>query len=187
MVSTFRKKAFLYFGGAFIILLGGAIVVMAPYHAISIPFTDEHAATWEMWEGSGFYPVLELKIETRGVNTTMAYVDLLFVNNDTLDQFVLNFTMDSENVLPGSNPPVFMDETTLNLDYGNYTIHIERIENVGLLDLSMEQKNDRRNFVILGGSMNIIGIIMGISGWCVSGSFISSGEETIVQWGYEEE
>ena len=187
MVSTFRKKAFLYFGGAFILLLGGAIVVAAPYHAISLPVTEEGYRTWEMWEGNGFYPELELRIETRGVNTTTAEVSLSFRNNDTLEEQQLNFSMDASNILPGSNPPVFSASTSFPLDYGNYTIEVERLVNVGLLDISLEQKNDRRNYVVLGGIMNIVGIIMGIGGWCISGSLISSGDEAIVQWGYEEE
>jgi hypothetical protein len=187
MVSTFRKKAFLYFGGAFILLLGGAIVVTAPYHAISLPIEDLRDRSWEMWELSGLYSELHIRIETRGVNTTSAEVHLLFRNNDTLEETPIDFVMDDDNILAGSNPPVFSASTTIPLDFGNYTIEVVDLVNVGLLDLSLEQKNDRRNYVVLGGTLNIIGIVMGLLGWCVSGTLISSGDEAIVQWGYEEE
>jgi hypothetical protein len=167
--------------------LGGAIVVAAPYHALSVPFSEEGSMSWEMWESSGLYPELELRVDTSKYNATTADVYLTIRNNDTLEETQLNFTMDQDNILPGSNPPVFSDSTIIPLDYGNYTIEVENLVHVGMLDISVEQKNDRRNYVVLGGMMNIIGIIMGLTGWCVSGTFIGSGDEAIVQWGYEEE
>jgi hypothetical protein len=34
--------------------------------------------------------------------------------------------------------------------------------------------------------MNIIGLVMCMSGYFVAGTFLPTGEETIVGWGYEE-
>ena len=187
MLTQFQKKAFLYFGGAIIILLGGAIIITSPYHAVGYVAYEGEAFTFEIWEGSGFYPKLELKVSSRGENVSFTEVHITFMDNYTHETRTLNISMNEDDQLPGSNPPVFENTTILELEYSAYTISIDRTVNVGLLDLGFTQVTDSRNFIVLGGSMNIIGLIMGCSGYCVAGSLIPSGDEAIVKWGFEDE
>ncbi|MGY5875123.1 MAG: hypothetical protein RTU30_05215 [Candidatus Thorarchaeota archaeon] len=187
MLTQFQKKAFLYFGGAFIIILGGAIILTSPYHAVGYVAFEGEDYTFEIWEGSGFYPELELKVSSRGENVTFAAIHITIMDNYTLETQTLNISLNEDNQLPGSNPPVFENTTFLALEYSAYTISIDRTINVGLLDLGFTQVTDSRNFIVLGGSMNIIGLVMGCSGYCVAGSLIPSGDEAIVKWGFEEE
>jgi hypothetical protein len=35
--------------------------------------------------------------------------------------------------------------------------------------------------------MNIIGLVMGIGGYFVAGTFLPTDSDTIVEWGYDEE
>ncbi|MCK4567621.1 MAG: hypothetical protein KAU48_09960, partial [Candidatus Thorarchaeota archaeon] len=55
----FSKKSFLYFGGVAIILLGGMIVVMSPYHYINYNIGAIEHRTWEVYDESGYYPQVE--------------------------------------------------------------------------------------------------------------------------------
>ncbi len=187
MLTQFQKKSILYFGGAFIIILGGAIIVTSPYHAVGYVAFEGEAFTFEIWEGSGFYPILELKVSSRGENVSFTEVHITIMDNYTLETQTLNISMNEDNQLPGSNPPVFENTTRLNLEYSAYTISIDRTVNVGLLDLGFTQVTDSRIFIVLGGIMNIVGLVMGCSGYCVAGSLIPSGDEAIVRWGFEDE
>jgi hypothetical protein len=46
--------------------------------------------------------------------------------------------------------------------------------------------SDSRLWITVGGSMNIIGLAMGIAGYFVRGTFLPSDSDTIVEWGYDD-
>ncbi|MHA1959462.1 MAG: hypothetical protein ACW99U_04490 [Candidatus Thorarchaeota archaeon] len=182
----FTKKAFLYFGGAAIILIGGVVVLSAPYHSFGYIATSGDGYAFEMWESAGFYDQLEVVLSARPSNDTIIDIDVRIVNNDTLATETLNFTLTSANRLEDVTPLVYENRTMLDIDYGNYTIFIDRVEGIIWIDLAYTQSSDSRTFIVVGGAMNILGLIMGATGYCVSGTLITSEEETIVEWGYDD-
>ncbi|MHA2221623.1 MAG: hypothetical protein ACXAAO_06150, partial [Candidatus Thorarchaeota archaeon] len=56
-----------------------------------------------------------------------------------------------------------------------------------IVDLGLNQISDSRVFILVGGSMNILGAFMGIGGYFVAGSFLPSDSDVITEWGYDEE
>lgn len=183
----FSKKAFLYFGGVFIIILGGAIVYFAPYHSTGYIAMDGRQVTFSIWNEDRFYPELEVWVSVRPSNSTLVSVDLTILNNETLDVQTMNITLTAEHQLPGSNPPVFEKTVVINLDPGNYLLTLDRLDGASFVDIGLTQLSDMRTWVVTGGTMNIVGLIMGIIGYVLPGELISTGDERIVEWGYEEE
>ncbi len=181
------KKAFLYFGGAFILLLGGAIVVMAPYHATGYIATIGDADAFEIWDKQGFYPQMEVAItvQPQYSNNTVR-TDIRIVANETLETKVINMTLTMEDALPGVDPVKYEKSVIVDLEPGPYTIFIDRLDGASDMDVGFTQISDARLYIVSGGIMNIFGLIMGATGYCIKGSVIPTGEEAIVDWGYEE-
>ncbi|MHA2426076.1 MAG: hypothetical protein ACXAEF_14895, partial [Candidatus Thorarchaeota archaeon] len=94
------KKAFFYFGGAFVLLLGGAIVLMAPYHYTGYVALQGDIDAFEIWEGTGYYPQLEIAVTDTPISNDSVYVDLLITNNDTLIDNTVNMTLSTADSLP---------------------------------------------------------------------------------------
>ena len=180
------KKAFLYFGGAFVLLLGGVIVLIAPYHYTGYIVEQGDTDAFEMWTGTGFHSQLEIAVLVRPVTNNSVQVDITFSSTTSSDVQVVNMTLSEIDSVPSTDRVAYEKRVTIDLDYGNYTIDIDRIDNASNLDISYTQLSDSRTFIVTGGLMNIAGLVMGALGYCVKGSFIPSGDEAIVDWGYDE-
>ena len=183
------KKAFLYFGGAAIILIGGLIVTLAPYNYFLYSLSENQHRPWTQKDpAGGFYPALEVSVSLRPANdTTYVYLDLVFQNNATDEITFVNMSLTTENQLVGPDTIIYEYSENIDLPIGEYTIWFDRVEGAGLIDLGLQQASDARLWIVTGGSMNIIGIIMGILGYLVPGTFLPSDNDTIVEWGYDEE
>jgi hypothetical protein len=181
------KKAFLYFGGAFVILLGGAIILMAPYHYTGYVALQGDMDAFDIWAGTGYYDQLEISVlVTPQDEYTTVYVDIMIVNNATLEETPINMTLGFIDALNGTSYVVYERSVILDLEVGAYTIFYDRIQGASDMDVSLKQISDSRIFIEAGGWMNIIGLIMGALGYFVGGSVIPTGDEAIVQWGYDE-
>ena len=180
------KKAFLYFGGAFVLLLGGVIVLIAPYHYTGYIVEQGDTDTFEMWSGAGFHPQLEIAVLVRPITNNSVQVDITFTSFASSEVHVVNMTLSEIDTVPATDQLAYEKRVIIDLDYGNYSVVVDRIDNASNLDISYTQISDSRNFIVTGGLMNIAGLIMGGIGYCVEGSFIPSGDEAIVDWGYEE-
>ncbi len=178
------KKAFLYFGGAFILLLGGAIVVMAPYHYTGFIALPGDASAFDMWARPGFYPEMEVSVSVTPDHNGTVSVNLRIVENVTLETHVVNMTLTSVDRVPDKS--TYEKMTSFPLEAGAYTIYIDSIVGASDVDISFTQVSDSRNFIVAGGIMNIVGLLMGAMGYCVGGSVIPTGNETIVEWGFDE-
>ncbi|TFG30453.1 hypothetical protein EU528_08245 [Candidatus Thorarchaeota archaeon] len=181
------KKSFLYFGGLAVILIGGLIVVASPYHYINYSVGENERRVWTMYDESGYYPQIEISISLRPSNETYVYLDFVIEENSTLDTTVLNMTLGPEHQLSGPETTIYEYSEILDLPIGNYTVHFDKVDGAGNVDLGLNQISDSRIWIVTGGMMNIIGIIMGILGYLVPGSFLPSDTDTIVEWGYDEE
>ena len=181
----FSKKAFLYFGGVFIIILGGAIVYSSPYHAMGYIAIAGNNDAFSIWDRDGFYPQLEVWVSVRPSNSTLVDVDIAILNNETLDVHAINMTLTTEHNIPGTNPPVYEHRVVIDLDPGDYTFTLERLDGAGFADIGLTQISDLRIWVVTGGTMNIVGLIMVIIGYCLPGNVLPTGDESIVEWGYE--
>jgi len=183
----FSKKAFFYFGGALIIILGGAIVYSAPYHATGYIAMAGNRHSFSIWEKDGFYPQLEVWISVRPSNITLVNVDITILNNDTFDVHTINMTLTAEHQIPGTNPPVYDNTVAIDLDPGNYILTLDRLDGTGWADIGLTQLSDLRSWIVTGGTMNIVGFIMVVIGFFLPGQMLPTGDESIVAWGYEEE
>jgi len=182
------KKSFLYFGGAAIILLGGLIVITSPYHYINFAVIQNDQRTFEIYNQAYYYPQLEISVSLRPGNQTAVFIDLSFENNSSLEVLPVNLTLTQEHQLIGpDNIVIYEYSTTIDIAAGNYTVTIDRIVGASQFDLGLNQASDSRLFIVIGGSLNILGLIMGIGGYCVPGTFLPSDSDTIISWGYEEE
>jgi hypothetical protein len=183
----FSKKAFLYFGGAAVILIGGALVLMAPYHYINFAVVENEQRTFDVWDKDGYYPQVEFSISTRLGNTSIIEIGLLLLENSTLDTIVVNISLDDSNMVE-TNQGTFIEGSILeDIPFGNYTITIDQVEGAGLIDLGLKQESDSRLFIGVGGSMNFLGMAMCIGGYFVPGHFLPTDSDTIVEWGYDDE
>ena len=181
----FSKKAFLYFGGIAVILIGGLIVIASPYHYINYSVTENVQRPWEVYDASGYYPQVEISISIRPYNQTDVILDLAIWNNDTLDTIFLNMTLTPEDQVTGPDFILYEYAEIIDLAVGNYTVYFDNVEGVGSIDLGLNQISDSRVWIVTGGSMNILGIIMGIVGYLVPGTFLPTDSDTIVEWGYD--
>jgi hypothetical protein len=73
----------------------------------------------------------------------------------------------------------------VNLAFGDYVVYAENITGATYFDLALTQTSNSRLYIVTGGSMNIIGLVMCIMGYCVSGTILPTGNETIIGWGYD--
>ncbi|MFW9962745.1 MAG: hypothetical protein ACFFCX_04245 [Candidatus Sifarchaeia archaeon] len=182
----FSKKAFLYFGGAAIILIGGAIVLMAPYHYVNYAVIENDRREFSIWDRDGYYPQLEVSVQLRVLNSTTVHIGIVFIENSTLDVVIANLTLDQDDLIETPDTLLLDGSVIINIPFGNYTATIDEIDGAGLIDLGFNQVSDSRLFITVGGMMNIIGLIMGISGYFVPGTFLPTDTDTIVEWGYDE-
>jgi hypothetical protein len=189
MSSPWRtRKAILYFGGAFIILLGGAIVLIAPYNYLGYRAGENQSRAFTLTDRSGYYPELEISVTCHPDNTTPAVlVDFAIRNNATAQITWLNFTLTELDMVPGTNPPSYVSRQTTTISPGAYTVIAVRVEGTTILDVGLTQSSDSRLFIVTGGSLNILGLFMGIAGYFVAGTFLPTGDDIIVDWGYDEE
>jgi hypothetical protein len=183
----FSKKAFLYFGGAAIILIGGVIVLMAPYNYINVAMYENQQRTFDILDRDGYYPQMEVAVSIRLGNVTPVLIDLFFQENSTLDIITVNITLDQTNIVEAQDLQYLETSMIIDIPVGNYTVTVDRVYGAGLVDLGFNQMSDSRLFITVGGSMNIIGLIMGIVGYFLPGTFLPTSSDTIIQWGYEEE
>jgi hypothetical protein len=181
------KKAFLYLGGAFIILLGGAIVYFAPYNYLNFSIYEGYERPWDMKDEARFYPQLEVSISCRPANNTIVDFEIVFVENSTLESVTVNMTLTSEDQLVGPDQVIYEKAVLADLPPGNYTWTITTLTGVGQADMGLKQSSDNRLWIVTGGSMNIIGVIMAIGGYLVPGTILPTDTDTIVEWGYDEE
>ncbi|MFW9959874.1 MAG: hypothetical protein ACFFDV_02590 [Candidatus Thorarchaeota archaeon] len=182
------KKSFLYFGGAAIIILGGLIVITSPYHYINFAVVQNNQRTFEIYDQAFYYPQLEISVSLRPGNQSIIFIDMSFENNVTHEIVTVNMTLTQENQIIGPENSIFYEyDTVADIATGNYTLTIDRVVGATQFDLGLNQVSDSRLFIIIGGSMNILGLVMGIGGYCVPGTFFPSDSDTIVSWGYEEE
>ncbi len=181
------KKALLYFGGAAIILLGGAIVLMAPYHYINFSVSENEYRPFSIWDEQGYYPQLEISISARPGNQSTIELGIVLVENVTLETYIVNFTLTEDDLI--ETPDASFYEATENIDIavGNYTVTIDRVLGTTQFDLGLKQESDSRIFIVVGGSMNILGLVLGISGYFVSGALLPTDSDTIVAWGFDED
>lgn len=193
------KKAFCYFGGAFILLLGGAIIVVAPYHATGYIAQHGDIDAFSIWDEPGYYPQLDIgfRVQPR-LRDNDVNIILTIRNNDTLEEIPVNVTLTITDKLAESqpignedadtavSPTIYERHLIVDLDPGNYTIWVVVINGASDVELSLTQVSDSRTFIVIGGMMNIIGLIMGATGYLIGGSLIPSGEDTIVDYGVYE-
>lgn len=188
MGSTLRsKKAFLYLGGAFVILLGGAIILMAPYHYTGFVVTPPDATPFSIVNATGYYPQLEIATTVKPANVSVVSIGFRIVSNNTLVTKSINMNLTQDDYLAGTNPKVFQKQLLVNLAPGDYVVYIDSITGASYFDLSLTQLSNSREYVIAGGSLNIIGLVMCIGGYFVPGTFLPTGDQTIVGWGYDKE
>lgn len=183
----FSKKALLYFGGAAIIILGGAIVYSAPYHTLGYIAVAGNRDSFSIWDEARFYPQLEIWVSVRPSNFTLVNVDITIMNNDTFEVHTINMTLTAEDQIPDTNPPVYDDTVVIDLDPGNYSFTLDRLEGTGWADIGLTQLSDQRSWIVTGGTMNIVGLIMVVVGFFLPGQMLPTGDKSIVAWGYEEE
>jgi len=183
----FSKKAFLYFGGAAIILIGGALVLMAPYHYINFAILENERRTFDVWDEDGYYPQVEFSVSIRFQNETDIEIGLVLVENVTLDTYIVNISLTSDNLIETNDASFLETSIVEDIPFGNYTITIDRIDGAGLIDLGLRQMSDSKLWIGVGGSMNVLGLLMGIGGYFVPGHFLPTDADTIVEWGYDEE
>ena len=181
------KKAFLYFGGAAIILIGGAIVLAAPYHYINFAVSENQHRTFNMWDKPGYYPQLEVSVSLRPANSTTVEIGIVLEENSTLDTYIINMTLNQDNLVETRDQTFYEDFVLEDIPYGNYTVTFDTIIGVGSMDVGFNQAGDSHLYIFIGGSMNVIGLAMGIAGYIVSGTFLPTDSDTIVEWGYDEE
>ena len=183
----FKLKAFLYFGGAAIIIIGGTIVVNAPYHYIGFVGRAGDLSSFDIYGQSGYYPQLEIAVSVKAENSSIIAADFVVTNNDTLEVHVVNITLTNNDLVEDTDPPVYREAQLVDLEPGNYTVEMAGLSGATWADVSYKQMSDSRTFIVVGGTMNIVGLIMGAAGYFVPGSLIPKGDETIIDWGYEPE
>ncbi|MDF1539950.1 MAG: hypothetical protein P1Q69_13720 [Candidatus Thorarchaeota archaeon] len=180
------KKAFLYFGGAFVLLLGGVIVLMAPYHYTGYVALQGDTDAFEIWDTAGYYPQLEIAVTVTPEINESVYVDIRVINNETHVTHTMNITLSTDDMLQDTERLLYEKRQIIDLNPGNYTIFVDRIEGATDMDISFTQISDSRLYIVTGGVMNIVGLFMGAFGYCIGGSLIPTGEEAIVEWGWDE-
>jgi len=183
----FSKKSFFYFGGLAVILLGGLVVIASPYHYINYSVGENQSRPWMIYDAPGYYPQLEISVSLRPSNNTYIHLDLVIFENETSETKFVNMTLGPENQVIGPEVTIYEYSEVIALMPGNYTVYFQNSDGVGGIDLGLNQISDSRIWIVSGGMMNILGIIMGIAGYLVPGSFLPSDSDTIVEWGYDQE
>ena len=183
----FSKKAFLYFGGAAIILIGGMVVIASPYHYINYSVSENVHRPWTMYDASGYYTQVDISVSVHPSNQTVIHLDLVIEDNSTLEHIFVNMTLGPEHQIQGPETVIYEYSEIIDLPVGNYSVYFDNVEGTGSIDLGLNQISDSRIWIVTGGSMNIIGVIMGILGYLVKGSFLPTDSDTIVEWGYDKD
>jgi hypothetical protein len=181
------KKGFLYFGGALVVILGGATILLAPYHYTGFIATPPDATPFSILNATGYYSQLEIAASVQPANVSSVSINFRIVNNNTLVTQFINMNLTQDDYLAGTNPKVFQKQVLVSLAPGNYVVYIDNMTSGGSFDFSLEQASDSRQFITTGASLNVVGIVMCIGGYCVPGTILPTGDETIVGWGYDKE
>lgn len=177
----------MYFGGAAVILIGGAIVLLAPYHYVNYSMSENGIRGFEIWEAQGYYPYLEISVSTRAGNVSEVNLDFILVENVTHDTYAVNFTLTEDDLIEAQGTSFYEADKLIDLPVGNYTVILDHVIGTTQVDVGLNQASDSRIYITVGGSMNIIGLVMCISGYLVSGTFLPTDSDTIVEWGYDED
>ena len=162
-------------------------MLMAPYHFNNFAVIENEQRTFSILDEDGYYPRLEIAVSLRLGNSTTVDIGFVLEENSTHDTYNVNITLDESNIVESQDEIFLEDNLVVAILPGNYTITFDNIDGAGRIDIGFEQASDSRLYVFIGGSMNIIGLIMGIAGYFVSGAFLPTDSDTIVEWGYEEE
>jgi hypothetical protein len=180
------KKAFLYFGGAFIILLGGVIILIAPYHYLWFVARPGESRPFSVWEGSGYYSQMEFKFSVIPGNVSEVDTEIE-VRDDNLERIHLfNFSLTSSDATGPITQRQFRKSYILDIEIGDYSILVLRVIGMDYIEIELTQTSDSRLYIVAGGSFNILGLFMGALGYMVAGSFLPSGDEIIIDWGFED-
>ena len=153
----FSKKAFLYFSGTAIILLGGIIIIFSPYHYINYALLENVHKPWDMYDKPGYYEHLRISVSLRPTNASIVELDLCILENSTHELTTVNMTLGPEHQLVGPDTLIYEYEVTIDLSYGNYTVWLDRVAGTGNVDLGLNQASDSRLWIVIGGSMNLLG------------------------------
>jgi len=162
-------------------------VLMSPYHFINFAVIENDQRAFSVWDKQGYYPQLEISVSLRPGNSTIVEIGIVLQENSTLDTTIVNMTLDQDNLVQVEDA-IFLDGSTIvDIPVGNYTVIMDQINGAGMIDIGFNQASDSRLFIFIGGSMNIIGLIMGLSGYFVAGTLLPTDTDIIVEWGYGEE
>ena len=187
MVSWKSKKAFLYFGGAFVILLGGVIILIAPYHYLWFVARPGEARPFSIWEGSGYYSQMEFTFSVTPGNVSEVSTEIAVRNNESDTIHLFNFTFTRQDVTGPITQRQFRKNYLLDLEVDDYSIIVLRVQGLDYVEIELTQTSDSRLYIVAGGSMNIFGLIMCALGYIVAGSLLPTGDEIIVDWGFDED
>jgi hypothetical protein len=185
-VTWKSKKAFLYFGGAFVILLGGVIILVAPYHYFWFVIRPGETRPFSIWEGSGYYPQLEFTFSVTPQNVSEVHAEIRIRDNVSDYAHLFNFTLTGSDAVGPITARQLRRSYVLDLEVDAYLLTVNELVGADYIEIELTQSSDSRLFIVTGGSMNIIGFFMGIAGYFVPGSFLPTGDEIIVDWGFEE-
>ena len=158
---------------------------MAPYHFNNFAVIENEQRTFSVWDKDRYYPRLEIAVSFLLGNSSTVDIGFVLVENSTLDTYIINMTLDESNIVEAQDVLYLEDKIVVDIPPGNYTITFDQIDGAGRIDIGFEQASDSKLWVFIGGSMNIIGLLMGISGYLTAGTFLPTDSDTIVDWGYE--
>jgi hypothetical protein len=186
LVSWKSKKAFFYFGGAFIILLGGVIILNAPYHYLWFVARPGENRPFSVWEGSGYYPQMEFTFSVTPDNGTEVDAEIAVRNNESETVHLFNLSLTSSDAVGPITARQFRRSSLLDLEVEDYSLIILRVDGVDYVEIELTQTSDSRLYIVAGGSLNIFGLFMQALGYMVAGSFLPTGDEIIVDWGFDD-
>jgi hypothetical protein len=187
LVTWKTKKAILYFGGTFVILLGGTIILLAPYPYRWFLLRENEPQAFTMHDGPSYYPELEITLIVTHMNGSEADASISFRSNNTQISRLVNMTVTSSDSVGPTTAIRYQKSTTIDLDFDDYTLTIVGLNGTQWAEIELTQTTDFRLYIITGGSLNIIGLMMGFSGYMVSGSLLPTSDDFIVDWGYEDQ
>ncbi len=179
------KKAICYFGGAAIIILGGIIVLMAPYNYVGFLAQPGSEYEFEIFDSPGFYNQFTIIVRANAENSSVIIVDLEISNITHTNVYGVSMNLTSVNLVPNSNPPIYQQLIKLEVPPGTYFIIVDRIVGANWIDLSFRQESNSKTVIAIGASLNIIGLVIAIAGYFLPGTFFPQGDERVVGWGYE--
>ena len=149
--------------------------------------SEHDQRTFDIWNKNGYHEKLEVAVSLKPGNSTVINIGLVLTENTTLNTIIINMTLDQDNKVEARDAVFYEGSTIVDIPYGNYTVLVDKLIGVGILDLGLRQISDSKLWIGIGGTMNILGLIMAATGYMVRGTFLPTDSDTIVEWGYEEE